>query len=95
MIYDVCYFEKFGGFNKMADEEACCGLLAALTAIYIYLSVIYYFFVYVFEYILYSAALIMAAWILYNFSKACIRCYKRELPGASEIKPTGTQPAYK
>ena len=95
MLYDVCYVEKCGGFNKMADEEACCGLLAALTAIYIYLSVIYYFFVYVFEYILYSAALIMAAWILYNFSKACVRCYKRELPGASEIKPTGTQPAYK
>lgn len=78
---------------EMADEgvEACCGLV--IIGIYIYL--LYLFFAYLFTPILYLSAGIMTIWILVNFSKACISCFRQELPGASENIPTGNQPAFK
>ena len=77
------------------EEDDCCGIVVIIGAIALYIGALYLFFRYVFIYVLYIAALIMAVWILVNFSKACIRCIKRELPGATDIKPTGSQPAYK
>ena len=81
--------------EDFVEEYGCCGIVAIIGAIALYIGVLYLFFRYAFIYVLFIAALIMAVWILVNFSKACARCMKRELPGAADIKPTGSQPAYK
>jgi hypothetical protein len=75
----------------MGNDE-CVGI-AIVAAIYI--GAVVLFFQYIFVPVLYIASLIMAVYILSNFSKACIKCFKGQLPGASEDKPSGDQPAFK
>lgn len=76
----------------MTDDDTCCGIIG----LSIYLGLLYLFFVYLFKIIVYISFIVIVLGLLANFIKACVSCWKQELPGAAEKNTiVGDQPAYK